>query len=37
MAHHYRARQLAHRVLAFVLVTLLFCTAIFAAMFWISP
>ena len=37
VSHPYRQKQLTIRLLAFVLVTLLFGTAVFSAIFWMSP
>jgi hypothetical protein len=37
MSLRFRRGQLASRQLAFVQVTVLFCTAVFVAIFWVSP
>jgi hypothetical protein len=37
MSLRFRRGQLASRLFALVLVTVLFCTAMFVAIFWVSP
>jgi hypothetical protein len=37
MSQHFRRNKLVTRLLAFVLVTLLFCIAVFTAIYSVSP
>jgi hypothetical protein len=37
MSQRFRRNQLATRLLAFVLVTLLSCITVFTAIYWVSP
>jgi hypothetical protein len=37
MSQHFRQKQLATHLLAYILVMVLFCIAIFTAIYWVSP